>query len=142
MPTFSKDRQWRLGAFFASVFLLVLMQGCVKVNVSTTCPQPMKAPSEGGGGNGEIDGVGGCIKTTIVNPWNTDPNTYFTNGTAVPTGQTPPYRCVAGGKRCGTLPNAGSCLTNGPKCKTWWLSPVTAGSRDGNCSCDCSNAYP
>lgn len=136
MHTFSKDLHWRLGAFLASVLLLVLMQGCVNVNVSTTCP-----PRGGGGSSEIVDGPGGCNKMgPIVNPWTTDANTFFKiDLSAVPTGQTPPYRCTAG-YRCAGLP--GSCLTNGPKCKTWWLSPVTAGSRDGNCSCDCANAYP
>jgi hypothetical protein len=134
MHTFSKNRQWQLGAFLASAFLLVLMQGCVSVNVGTTCP-----PSSGGGD----PEPGACTKVTLVNPWNTDSNTFFTDGTAVPTGQTPPYRCVTGGKRCKTpQTSAGSCTLGGPKCKTWWLSSVTPGSRDGNCDCDCPNAYP
>lgn len=145
MRAFEANCCWQKGALLSGLVLVAFLQGChrgfveVSVNVQMTCP-----PKSGGGGEGggQEDEPTACLKQTIVSPWNTDANTYFTNGTQVPTGQSPPYRCVAGTGNTRCKSPSGTCTLGGPPCKTWWISPVSPGSRDGNCRCDCANAYP
>jgi hypothetical protein len=136
MPTLSKDRQWQFGAFFASVLLLVLMQGCIKVNVSTTCPPGARG---GSGSGGEIeDPPGACKKELAPPPYNTDANTFYAApialyGTVVGPGK----QCIAGSK-CKAA--AGFCaLGDTIPCKTWYWP--TANPNTGNCTCDCPNAH-
>jgi len=131
MHTLSTNRYWRLGALFFSLLFLVLVEGCVRVNVSSTCP-----PGKGGGGVG--DPPGACNKVSIVNPWNTDDNTYYaSNGTLAGAGK----QCISG-NRCRTpSSSAGSCTLGGTNCKTWYW-PSASDPNKGDCKCDCPDAYP
>lgn len=137
-----KDRHWRLGAIMAFALSLSLMQGCIEVKVSTTCP-PGTSGKEGDGGSEPKPGA--CNKVTIVNAWPVDNNTWYANNPTVqvPSGQG--YTCNVGGKRCRTAtvlnPGApGQCILDGPNCKTWF-TPTSGDPKKGDCECDCSDAH-
>jgi len=121
MRTFLNIHYGQFSLLFTGLFLLASVQGCVEVNVGTSCPP------NGPGPGGEPTA---CQSVTIVNPWPTDNNTFNRiTGDPVPNGST----CKVGGKRCKSTP--GKCTLGGPNCKTWFTP--TANPTVGDCVCDC-----
>jgi len=129
----------RIDQLLVFLFMFVLLQGCkfveVSVNVQPVCPTAGTKMVSGGP---EPDPTA-CFDVQIVNPWNTDDNTYYATGAnqgqPVGTGK----QCISG-SRCRTPASlAGKCTLGGLNCKTWYWP--TADPNKGSCDCDCPNAH-